>query len=61
MATGVLDWWRQGSTRRRLRAEAKHLLREAQRILKRKSFRIPQSVADSVRTAVSEFQTSLAG
>ena len=61
MATGVLDWWRQGSTRRRLRAEAKHLLREAQRILKRKSFRIPQSVADSVRTAVSELQTSLAG
>jgi len=61
MATGVLDWWRQGSTRRRLRAEAKHLLREAQRILKRKSFRIPQSVADNVRASVTELQTALAG
>jgi len=61
MATGVLDWWRQGSTRRRLRAEAKHLLRETQRILKRKSYRIPQSVADNVRAAVTELETAMAG
>ena len=61
MATGALDWWRQGSTRRRLRAEAKHLLRESQRILKRKSYRIPQSVADSLRAAITELQTAVAG
>jgi signal peptidase I len=61
MATGALDWWRQGSTRRRLRAEAKHLLRESQRILKRKSYRIPQSVADNLRAAITELQTAVAG
>jgi signal peptidase I len=59
MATGVLDWWRQGTTRRRLRAEAKHLIGEARRIVKRKSFRIPQSVADGVRASVAELEASL--
>lgn len=60
MATGVLDWWREGSARRRLRAESKHLIREARRIVKRKSFRIPQSVADAVRGTVTDLQTALA-
>jgi len=60
-AIGVLDWWRQGRTKRRLRSESKHLLREAQRILKRKNFRIPQAVGDQVRGSVAALETALGG
>jgi len=58
-AIGVFDWWRQGRTKRRLRGEAKHLLREAQRILKRKNFRIPQAVGDQVRDSATALETAL--
>jgi signal peptidase I len=61
MEVGVLDWWRQGRAKRRLGGEARHLIREAQRILKRKNFRIPQAVADQVRAAVTELETALNG
>lgn len=61
MEVGVLDWWLQGRAKRRLRGEARHLIREAQRILKRKNFRIPQAVGDQVRSAVTELETALGG
>jgi len=59
MGIGVMDWWRRRSAWRRARAEAKHLTKEARRILRRKSFRIPQSVADTVTAAVSEVDEAL--
>ena len=37
------------------------MIREAQRILKRKNFRIPQAVGDQVRAAVTELETALGG
>lgn len=60
MATeGLLDRWREGRAKRRLRVEGRHLMREAQRILKRKNFRIPQAVGDQVRTAMADLEASL--
>ena len=53
MAIGVLDSWQQRRMKGRLRAEARHLIKEAQRILKRKSFRIPQTVVGEVQGAVN--------
>jgi len=59
MGLGIMDWWQRRSAWRRARAEAKHLTKEARRILRRKSFRIPQSVADTVRAAVTEVDEAL--
>jgi signal peptidase I len=61
MAIGVLDWWQQRTAWRRARTEARHLIREARRILRRKSFRIPQSVADGVRASVDDLEAALRG
>jgi signal peptidase I len=59
MEAGVLDWWRRRGALRRARAEALHLIKEARRILKRKSFRIPQSAAEAVSVAVTEMERAL--
>ncbi|HEX2656921.1 MAG TPA: signal peptidase I [Polyangia bacterium] len=61
MAIGVLDSWQQRRMKGRLRAEARHLIKEAQRILKRKSFRIPQSVVGEVQGSVNSLEASLEG
>lgn len=61
MAMGILDWWQRRSAWRRARTEARHLIREARRILRRKSFRIPQVVADGVRATVADLETALRG
>ncbi|MES1165660.1 MAG: signal peptidase I [Verrucomicrobiota bacterium] len=61
MATDVFSWWRERSAQRRTRAEARHLIREARRILRRKSFRIPQSAADGVQGAINELEAALGG
>ncbi len=58
-ANGFLEWWRVRGARRRTKAEAQHLIKEARRILKRKSFRIPQSAAEGVTVAVAELESSL--
>jgi signal peptidase I len=59
MGSGVLDWWQQRGALRRARAEARHLVKEARRILKKKSFRIPQAAAENVLAAVNELEASL--
>jgi signal peptidase I len=59
MAVGVVDWWQQRGARRRARAEGRHLIKEARRILKRKRFRIPESVASSVNAAVGNLESAL--
>lgn len=60
MASGVMDWWQQRGARRRIQAESRHLIKEARRILKRKSFRIPQSAAENVTATINTLETALA-
>ena len=60
MSSGVLDWWQQRAALRRMRAEARHLIKEARRILKKKSYRIPQSAADGVNGAIENLESALA-
>ncbi|MEP6654621.1 MAG: signal peptidase I [Myxococcales bacterium] len=59
MASGVFDWWQQRGALRRTRAEGRHLIKEARRILKRKTFRIPQSAAETVSAAANELERAL--
>jgi len=49
---GFLAWWRRRAATRRAQLEARHLLKEARRILKRKGDQIPGAVAATVRSAV---------
>ena len=49
---GFLAWWRRRAAARRAHLEARHLLKEARRILKRKGSQIPGAVAATVRSAV---------
>jgi signal peptidase I len=56
-----LDWWKQRSAARRARLEARHLVKEARRILKKKSYRIPAAVAAEVTGAVEGVDEALRG
>jgi signal peptidase I len=56
---GVLAWWRRRSAARRARLEGRHLCKEARRILKKKSYRIPAAVAADVRVAVEGVEAAL--
>jgi signal peptidase I len=49
---GFLAWWRRRSAVRRANLEARHLLKEARRILKRKGRQIPGAVEATVRAAI---------
>ena len=49
---GFIKWWQRHSAARRARLEGRHLCKEARRILKRKSYRIPAAVAADVRAAI---------
>ncbi len=53
--------WRSHRQWRRARAEAKQLVGEARRILKKKRYRIPASVADAVRANVDEVEAARRG
>jgi len=57
----VFAWWRQRQSRSRARAEAEHLSKEARRILKKKSYRIPESVAANARAAIDEIEEAMRG
>jgi signal peptidase I len=58
---GLFAWWRQRTATRRARAEGRHLVKEAQRILKRKSYRIPEAVAAEVKTDIVAVEAALGG
>ena len=58
---GLFGWWRRRSASRRAHVEGRHLVREAQRILKKKSYRIPSGVATEVRANVAAVEAALAG
>jgi len=60
MGASFFDWWRDRSAWRRAQNESRHLIREARRILKKKGFRIPKSVAETVTAAIAELEQALA-
>ena len=56
---GLFKWWQRRSAARRARIEGRHLVKEARRILKKKSYRIPAGVASDLRVAISAVEASL--
>ncbi len=58
---GFVEWWRQRSAWRRARGEGQHLVKEARRILKKKSYRIPEVVAGQINAAADGVDQALAG
>jgi signal peptidase I len=55
---GIFATWREYRQRSQANAEAKQLLGEAKRILKKKRLRIPESVSATVRAAVSQVEAA---
>ena len=54
-----VQWWRERSARKQAAVEARHMIKEARRILRKKSYRIPESVARVVSGAVDEVDSAL--
>jgi signal peptidase I len=61
MIANIWTAWRAHRNRRRARDEAKRLVKESRRILKRRSYRIPQAVADEIGSAVAEVESASRG
>jgi signal peptidase I len=61
MLMSVIESWRSYRQWSRARAEAKQLLGEARRILKRKRYRIPDSVSATVTSAIDEVESARKG
>jgi len=61
MMTKLWTAWRTHRYWNRARDEGKHLVRESRRILKRRSYRIPQTVADEIGLAVAEVESAAKG
>ena len=57
----LLTWWRARTADRSTRVEGRHLVRESQRILKKKSYRIPAGVAAQVQADIAAVEQALAG
>jgi signal peptidase I len=57
---GFLAWWRRRSAARRANLEARHLLKEARRILKRRGQQIPGAVTTTVRAAIQGVEDAMA-
>jgi signal peptidase I len=61
MLMRLLHSWRSHRQWRRAKSEAKQLVGEAKRILKKKRYRIPESVATVVKAAVDEVEAARKG
>jgi len=57
---GFFGWWRRRSALRRAQLEARHLLKEARRILKKRAQQIPAAVTATVRAAIQEVDDAMA-
>jgi len=57
----LLGWWRARTAYKRARVEGQHLVKESRRILKRKSYRIPASIAAQITADVKAVEDALAG
>ena len=61
MMTKLWSAWRTHKYWNRARDEGKHLVKESRRILKRRSYRIPQTVAADIELAVAEVESAAKG
>jgi signal peptidase I len=57
---GLLAWWRRRSAVRRAHMEARHLLKEARRIIKKRGPQIPGAVMATVRAAIQGVDDAVA-
>jgi signal peptidase I len=57
---GFVAWWRRRSAKRRAHLEARHLLKEARRILKKRGQQIPGAVTATVRSAIQGAEDAVA-
>lgn len=57
----MLSGWRERRDRRRAELEARHLANEARRILKKKSYRIPEAVTVEIEAAIADVDHALKG
>ena len=57
---GFLAWWRRRSAKRRAHLEARHLLKESRRILKKRGQQIPGAVTATVRSAIQGVEDAIA-
>jgi signal peptidase I len=55
----IFERWKHQRLRRRAEAEARHLVLEARRIIKKKRYRIPDAVVTDVESAVNEVEQAL--
>jgi signal peptidase I len=58
---GILSWWRERSAWKRARLEGRHLVKESRRILRKKSYRIPEATAALVSAQADAVDEALAG
>src|SRR5882724_11961459 len=58
---GFMEWWQGRSGWKRARLEGRHLIKESRRILKRKSYRIPEVTAALVATQADAVEEALKG
>jgi signal peptidase I len=56
-----MAWWRERSAWKRARLEGRHLVKESRRILKRKSYRIPEATAALVAAQADAVDEALKG
>src|SRR6267142_1985445 len=56
---GFMEWWQGRSGWKRARLEGRHLIKESRRILKRKSYRIPEVTAALVATQADAVEEAL--
>src|SRR6516162_2845308 len=58
---GFMSWWRERSAWKRARLEGRHLVRESRRIVKKKSYRIPEATAALVAAQADAVDEALKG
>jgi signal peptidase I len=58
---GFMSWWRSRSEWKRARLEGRHLVKEARRILRKKSYRIPETIAALVSAQADAVDEALKG
>jgi signal peptidase I len=58
---GLAGWWRSRGAWSRARAEGQHLAKEARRVLRKKSYRIPEATASLVEAQAAGVDESIQG
>jgi signal peptidase I len=58
---GFMSWWRTRSEWKRARLEGRHLVKESRRILRKKSYRIPETIAALVSAQADAVEEALQG